>query len=53
MEEIYYHNIEYIDFQYFPVKLEDYERTSDRPGCEKQPGQTFYDTQVSCCKLQQ
>lgn len=46
MEEIYYHNIEYIDFEYFPVLLEDYEDTSDRPACEKQPNQAHYSDQV-------
>ncbi|EIE23246.1 hypothetical protein COCSUDRAFT_63602 [Coccomyxa subellipsoidea C-169] len=34
MENIYYSNVEYVDYQYFPVVLEDYEGTSDRPGCE-------------------
>jgi len=46
MEEIYYSNIEYLDFRYFPVRLEDYEGTLDRPSCEKQINDTYYETQV-------
>lgn len=46
MEEMYYWNIEYLDFQYFPVLLEDYEGTSDRPKCEKAPGDPHFEDQV-------
>lgn len=46
MEEPYYANVEYIDFQYFPVLPEDYEGTSDRPGCEGPKDAEHYATQV-------
>ena len=46
MEELYYHNIEYLDFQYFPVLKEDYTGTSDRPKCEKAPSDDLFGSQV-------
>ncbi len=54
MEELYYHNIEYLDFQYFPVLEEDYMGTSDRPQCEKAPTDDSYSTQVwvPCAKAE-
>ena len=54
MESNYYRNLEYVDISYFPVLPEDYEGTSDRPGCEKPHWTPHYSTQVglrrrSCC----
>ena len=34
MDSIYYWNLEYVNFEYMPVLPEDYEETTDRPGCE-------------------
>ena len=46
MESIYYWNLEYLDIQYFPVLLEDYQHTTDRPGCEKPIDDPYFDSQV-------
>ena len=46
MESIYYWNLEYIDMQYLPVLPEDYELTTDRPGCEKSADDQYYKSQV-------
>ena len=46
MESIYYWNLEYLDMQYFPVLPENYELTTDRPGCEKSADDRHYETQV-------
>ena len=46
MEEQYYANVEYIDYQYFPVVPEDYTGTSDRPGCETPENGLHYPAQV-------
>ena len=46
MESIYYWNLEYLDIQYFPVLLEDYQHTTDRPGCEKPTDDPYFDSQV-------
>ncbi len=46
MENIYYSNVEYVDYQYFPVVLEDYEGTSDRPGCELNETAKYFASQV-------
>ncbi len=46
MEEPYYANIEYIDYQYFPVVPEDYTGTSDRPNCEIPKHAVHYPAQV-------
>lgn len=46
MESIYYWNLEYLNMQYLPVLLEDYELTTDRPGCEKSADEKHYETQV-------
>lgn len=51
MESIYYWNLEYLDMQYFPVLLEDYEQTTDRPRCEKPSDDPYYDSQVSRSNL--
>ena len=48
MESNYYRNLEYINFSYFPVLPEDYDSTSDRPGCEKPHWTAHYSTQVMC-----
>ena len=60
MESIYYWNLEYLDMQYLPVLPEDYELTTDRPGCEKPADDQHYEAQVilfqavpvgqSCCQ---
>lgn len=42
-----YWNLEYLDIQYFPVLLEDYEQTLDRPECEKPSDDEYYNTQVT------
>ena len=42
----YYHNLEYIDIEYFAVLPEDYETTMDRPGCEKTVDDPYYHTQA-------
>ena len=47
MEALYYWQLEYLDLTYFPVLAEDYENTSDRPACEKPPGDPWYEEQVS------
>lgn len=47
MEEPYYSNVEYIDWQYLPVVLKDYEGTSDRPGCEVSADAEHFPEQVS------
>lgn len=49
MEEPYYANIEYIDYQYFPVVAEDYTGTSDRPKCETPQDALHYPAQVGIC----
>lgn len=46
MEELYYWNVEYIDFQYFPVLFDDYNSTSDRPECEKPTTDPYFEEQV-------
>ena len=51
MEEPYYVNVEYIDYQYFPVIPEDYEGTSDRPACEIPETAEHYPTQVGLLSL--
>ncbi|GAB4817394.1 hypothetical protein N2152v2_004440 [Parachlorella kessleri] len=33
MENAFYSKLDYVDVQYFPVTLQDYKGTSDRPGC--------------------
>ncbi|KAL4439224.1 hypothetical protein ABPG77_004126 [Micractinium sp. CCAP 211/92] len=40
MEQQFYDNLEYLDLQYFPVSLADYEGTTDRPECELVPNGT-------------
>jgi len=40
MEDAFYQNLEYLDLQYFPVTLEDYTGTTDRPECELMPNGT-------------
>ncbi|BDA50234.1 hypothetical protein COCOBI_15-3630 [Coccomyxa sp. Obi] len=45
MEEPYYANVEYIDYQYFPVVPEDYTGTSDRPKCETPEDAVHYPAQ--------
>lgn len=42
-----YWNLEYLDIQYFPVLLEDYEQTTNRPECEKPTDDEYYSTQVT------
>lgn len=37
--------------QYFPVILEDYDNTTDRPQCEKKPHETHYEEQVGLDSL--
>jgi len=49
MESLYYWNLEYLDIQYFPVLLEDYEQTKDRPACEKGQDEPYFEQQVGCC----
>ena len=52
MESIYYWNLEFLDIQYFPVLLEDYDLSSDRPECEKPEDDPYFEEQVSrpsCC----
>lgn len=46
MESLYYWNLEYLDIQYFPVLLEDYEQTQDRPACEKGHNEPHFEDQV-------
>lgn len=43
MESLYYWNIEYLDIQYFPILLEDYEETKDRPACEKPADDPYFE----------
>ena len=50
MESIYYWNLEYLNMQYLPVLPEDYELTTDRPGCEKSVNEKHYKTQVILIK---
>ena len=47
MDAINYWNLEYIDMQYFPVLPEDYELTTDRPGCELMPDDPSYKSLVN------
>lgn len=47
MEDVFYKHLEYLDLQYFPVSLKDYNQTRDRPPCElveggKRPGDRRY-----------
>ena len=49
MDSPNYRNLEYLDIQYFPVKFEDYEQTTDRPACEKGPNDAYYHSQVNRC----
>ena len=35
-------NLEYLDLDYFAVLPEDYNRTLDRPKCEKKPSDEHY-----------
>ncbi|KAK9821459.1 hypothetical protein WJX81_003381 [Elliptochloris bilobata] len=42
MEAIYHRNLADLDIQYFPVTLEDYVATSDRPACELLPNDPMH-----------
>ena len=46
MDAINFWNMEYLDIQYFPVLLEDYEHTTDRPECQKPVDDPYYESQV-------
>ena len=45
-----YWNLEYLDIQFYPVLLEDYQESTDRPGCEKPSDDPYFDTQVICSR---
>lgn len=47
MESLYYWNLEHVNFEYVPVLPEDYEETTDRPGCELSTADEAYEQLVS------
>ena len=46
MENMHYWNVEYLTIEYFPVLLEDYESTTDRPECESVDDSGHFNDQV-------
>ena len=48
---IYYWNVEFLTIEYFPVLMEDYSGTTDRPDCEM-VNENIYDQVSASCILQ-